>query len=117
MSGLLTYPQSERVLSARVGYAILQSGVQGYLTTSLVTAATSLQDVIDDVNAAVVAPGAEANAQRLSITRALTVGGQLGDLSTSRVQASTTVVSLAENTWVDQDPAYTTGHLGVGIFS
>lgn len=116
MSGLLTYPTSERQLSATVGYAILQSGVAGYLTTTLVTNATSLQDLIDDVNAAVVPPGAESYAQRNSIARSLAVGGQLGDLSTARVQGATTVQSLAELTWVTDDPAYLTGHLGVNIY-
>lgn len=116
MPGVLTYPSSERVLSASVGYNILQAGVAGFLTTTTVSAATSADDLIDSVNAAVVAPGAEANAQRLTITRALKVGQALGDLSNSRVQGATTVVSLAELTFVTQDPAYATGHLGVGIY-
>ena len=111
MSGLLTYPSSNRIVSQHVGYAILQAGVQGYLTTALVTAATSAQDLIDDVNAAVVGPGAESFSQRNAIARAIQEGANLGDLSASRVQGATTVQSLAELTWVTDDPAYLTGHL------
>ena len=115
MPGLSTYNSANRRVSQDVGYAILQSGVQGYLTTALVTAATSADDLIDDVNAAVVDAGAEADPQRNSIARALKIGQGLGDLSDSRVQGATTVQSLAELTWVDQDPSYLTGHLGVNL--
>lgn len=116
MSGLTTYNNSNRPTSALVGYAILQSGVAGYLTTALITAATGVDDLIADVNAAVVAPGAEADAQRLSIAKSLREGGNLGDLSDTRVQGATTVQSLAELTWITDDPAYLTGHLGVNIY-
>jgi len=116
MSGLATYPSSNKPISARVGYAILQSGVQGYLTTTTVTNATNAQDLIDAINAAVVPPGSESPAQRLSIARAIAEGKNLGDLSDSRIQGATTVQSLAELTWVTDDPSYLTGHLGVGIF-
>lgn len=114
MAGLSTYNQSNQRVSADVGYAILQAGKQGYLTTALVTAATSADDLIDDVNNAVVSAGAEAPAQRNSIARALKVGQALGDLSDSRVQGATTVQSLAELTWVTNDPNYAT-HLGVNL--
>ena len=116
MPGLTTYPNSNRPTSALVGFAILQAGVQGYLTTTTVTNATNAQDLIDAVNAAVVAPGAESPAQRLSIAKSIQEGKNLGDLSDARIQAATTVQSLAEVTWVTDDPAYTTGHLGVNIF-
>ncbi len=115
MAGLSTYNQANQRVSQDVGYAILQAGVQGYLTTALVTAATSADDLIDDVNAAVVDAGAEADPQRNSIARALKVGQGLGDLSDARVQGATTVQSLAELTWVTLDPAYATGHLGVNL--
>jgi len=115
MSGIATYPKSNQQQSADVGYAILQAGVEGYLTTALVTAATSADDLIADVNAAVVAPGAESFSQRNSIARALAVGKALGDLSDSRVQGATTVQSLAELTWVTNDPSYLTGHLGPNL--
>jgi len=115
MSGLTTYNAMNRAVSARVGYAIQQSGTQGYLTTTLVTNATTVQDLIDDVNAAVVAPGAESYSQRLNIAKALREGANLGDLSDSRIQGATTVQSLAELTWITDDPNYTT-HLGVGIY-
>lgn len=92
----------------------MQSGKQGYLTTALVTAATSADDLIDDVNAAVVTAGAEPDAQRESIARALKVGQALGDLSDSRVQGATTVQSLAELTWITNDPNYPT-HLGTTL--
>lgn len=115
MSGLATYPTSMRQQSADVGYACLQAGVQGYLNNTTVAAATSADDLIASVNAAVVSPGAESLSQRNSIARALKVGQALGDLSDSRVQGATTPVTLAELTWVTNDPAYATGHLGVNL--
>ena len=115
MAGLSTYNQGLQVQSADVGYAILQAGVQGYLTDVLIAAATSADDLIADVNAAVVVAGAEADPQRNSIARALKVGQALGDLGDSRVQGATSVQTLAELTWVTNDPAYLTGHLGVSL--
>ena len=115
MAGLNTYNQGMQRVSQDCGYAILQAGKQGYLTTALVTAATGADDLIADVNAAVVTAGAEADPQRNSIARALKVGQALGDLSDARVQGATTVVSLAELTWVTLDSSYLTGHLGVNL--
>lgn len=115
MSGLVTYPASNRVVSENVGYALRQAGVQGFLTDSNVTGATSGQDLIDLVNAAVVSPGAEANTQRLSITRAIQEGVNLGDLSATRVQAATSLADLVDKTWCTADDP-NTAHLGVGIF-
>lgn len=115
MSGLATYPTSNQVQSADVGYAILQAGKQGYLTDALIAAATSADDLISDVNSAVVTPGGESFSQRNSIARALKVGQGLGDLSDARVQGATTVQTLAELTWVTNDPSYLTGHLGVNL--
>lgn len=118
MSGLLSYNASNRPTSALVGYAILQAGKAGYLTDAQVVAATSGQDLIDAVNAAVVAPGAESLAQRLSIAKSIQEGINLGDLSSTRVQAATSVFDLANTyTWASDDPAINTGHLGVNIFS
>jgi len=119
MAGLSTYPIMNRTVSAMVGYAILQAGKQGYLTDALVQAATSGQDLIDDVNAAVVVPGAESPAQRLNIARAIQEGINLGDLSAARVQAATSVADLATTyTWVSDDAAaVNTGHLGPGFFN
>lgn len=117
MSGLTTYPIGNRTVSAQVGYAILQAGVAGFLTNTQVQNATGADDLIADVNAAVVQPGAEANSQRLNIARALAEGKTLGDLSDPRVQGATSIQTLAELTWVDQDPAYVTGHLGPDFFS
>jgi hypothetical protein len=118
MSGLATYPASNRTVSAQVGYSILQAGVAGFLTDAQVQAATSADDLIADVNGAVVAPGAEAPAQRLNIARALVEGKALGDLSDSRVAAATGVVDLATTyTWVSVDPAASNGHLGPDFYS
>ena len=118
MAGLYTYPQGERVLSASVGYAILQAFVQGFLTNANVTSATTAQDLIDAVNAAVVGPGAEANKQRLDIVKAIERGKAIGDLSDSRVAAATSANDLAVTyTWCSDDPnASVSGHLGVGIY-
>ncbi len=117
MSGLSTYPKSEQRVSADVGYAILQAYVQGYLTNANVTSATTAQDLIDAVNAAVVSPGGESFSQRNSIARAIAVGKALGDLSDARVAAATSANDLAVTyTWVSNDPnASTTGHLGVNL--
>lgn len=115
MSGLSTYQQSEQQLSASVGYAIRQASAQTYLTDANVAAATTVQDLIDDVNAAVVPPGSVSPAQRDTITRSLAEGAQLGDLSDARIQTCSTVAELAALTWVnDVDPD--TSHLGVAIF-
>jgi hypothetical protein len=114
LSGLATYPASNRQQSADVGYAILQAGKEGYLTDTLIAAATGADDLITDVLAAVVAPGAESFSQRNSIARALKVGQALGDLSDARVQGATNVQTLQELTWVTNDPAYVT-HLGVNL--
>jgi hypothetical protein len=118
MPGLSTYPASNRTVSAQVGYSILQAGKQGYLTDAQVVAATSADDLIADVNAAVVTPGGESPAQRLNIARALAEGKALGDLSDTRVQAATSVSDLALTyTWVSDDPAASNGHLGPDFFS
>lgn len=118
MSGLTSYPNSNRTVSAQVGYAILQAGVAGFLTDAQVQAATSADDLIADVNGAVVSPGAEAPAQRLNIARALAEGKALGDLSDARVAAATGVTDLATTyTWVSADPATATGHLGPDFYS
>lgn len=117
MAGLTSYPTSNQMVSQRVGYAILQAGKQGYLTDAGVQGATSADDLIALVNGAVVTPGGESPAQRLSIAKAIQEGKNLGDLSDARVAAATGVSDLAITyTWVSQDPAAATGHLGVGIF-
>lgn len=117
MAGLLTYPIGNQVVSERVGLAILQAGVQGYLTNAQVVAATSGQDLIDNVNAAVVTPGAESQAQRTAIARAIQEGVNLGDLSTTRVQAATSVSDLALTyTWASNIPATANGYLGPDFF-
>lgn len=116
MAGLLTYNTAYQQQSADVGFAILQAGVQGYLTNAQVVAATTAQDLIDAVNAAVVAPGAESFSQRNSIARAIAVGKALGDLSDARVQAATSVSDLAQTyTWVSNFPASLTGQLGPNL--
>lgn len=115
MSGLTTYPSSNRVVSEMVGYAIRQAGVQGYLTNQQVVDATSGQDLIDDVMAAVVAPGAASPAQRLSIAKSIQEGINLGDLSATRVQSATSIADLVDKTWCTADDP-NTAHLGVNIF-
>ena len=116
MAGLTTYNNAYRQQSAGVGFAILQAGVQGYLTNTQVAAATSGQDLIDNVYAAVVSPGAESFSQRNSIARAIQEGVNLGDLSTARVQAATTVSDLAQTyTWVSDYPGSLTGQLDTNL--
>ena len=116
MAGLSTYNVGNRVASANVGYAILQAFKQGYLTNAQVTSATTAQDLIDAVNNAVVSAGAESPSQRNSITRAISVGKALGDLSDARVAAATSATDLATTyTWVSDDPNASNGHLGVNL--
>lgn len=119
MAGLTTYNNSNRPTSALVGYAILQAYIGGYLTNSQVVAATSAQDLIDAVNAAVVSPGGESPAQRTAIARAIQEGKNLGDLSDTRVQAATSANDLALTyTWVSDDAnASVTGHLGPNLIT
>lgn len=114
MSGLNTYHQSNRPTSALVGYAIMQAGAQSYLNNTTVAAATNVDDLIASVNAAIVAPGAEAAGQRASIVAALREGLRLGDLGDSRVQGATSPLTLAELTWITDDPRYAT-HLGPNL--
>lgn len=115
MPGLYTYPASNRVVSESVGYALRQAGVAGYLTNTNVTSAATAQDLIDNVNAAVVSAGAESPAQRNSIARSILEGKNLGDLSDSRVAAATSLADLVDKTWcTTNDP--NTGHLGTSIF-
>lgn len=94
---------------------MLQAGAQGYLTTAIITAATSAQDLIDAVYAAVVAAGSESFSQRNSIARAIQEGANLGDFSAARVQGATTPLSLAELTWASDNPAIYTGYLGKNL--
>ena len=115
MSGIATYPASNRPTSALCGYAVLQAGVAGYLTTAGITAATSADDLIALVLGAVVSPGAESFAQRNSIARAIKEGEYLGDFSAARVQGATTPLSLAELTWATDDASIYTGHLGPNL--
>jgi hypothetical protein len=116
LSGLTTYNVAYQTASADVGFAILQAGKQGYLTDTLVQNATSAQDLIDDVNAAVVAPGAESFSQRNSIARAIQEGKNLGDLSDARIQAATSVSDLAQTyTWVSNYPNSANGQLGPNL--
>lgn len=115
MSGLATYNTSNQTASADVGFAILQAGKQSYLTDAGVQAATSADDLIALVYAAVVPPGGESFSQRNSIARAIKEGENLGDLSPTRVQAATGVTDLAEKTWVTNFPAYATGQLGPNL--
>ncbi len=114
LSGLTTYNAGNRVLSAAVGYSLRQAKAQGYLTNQQVADATTAEDLVANVQAAVVTAGAEANAQRINIINAIRRGASLGDLSDTRIQAATTVEELAQDTWVSEDP--NTTHLGVGIY-
>lgn len=113
MSGLLTYHQSNRPTSALVGYALRQAGKQGYLTNTQVAAATTAEDLVNNVNAAVVSAGAASPSQRQSIVAAIREGARLGDLSDSRIQAATTVEGLAQETWLSSDSDTT--HLGPNL--
>jgi len=84
------------------------------LTDAQVAAATTAEDLVSDVEGAVVDAGAEAGAQRINIINAIRRGAALGDLSDGRIQAATTVEGLVQDTWASEDP--NTSHLGVGIY-
>lgn len=112
MSGLLTYRDAERETSQLAGFGIRQAGIQQYLTDANVVAATTVQDLINNVNAAVVSPGAADPSQRQSIVRSLSEAAALGDLSDARIQAATTVVGLSNLTWASETPD---SYLGVNL--
>lgn len=114
ISGLTTYNASNRVLSAAVGYSLRQAKTQNFLTNQQVADATTAEDLVADVQGAVVSAGAEAGAQRINIINAIRRGAALGDLSDTRIQAATTVEDLVQDTWASEDPSTT--HLGVGIY-
>ena len=109
MSGLLTYNQSFRPTSQLVGFDLRKAGVLGYLTNTQVANATTAEDLVDDVNAAIVDPGAEAGQLRQVIVRSIREGAALGDLSDARIQAATTVEGLVQDTWASDFPTTYTG--------
>jgi hypothetical protein len=104
LSGLNTYNQAFRVQSQLVGLALRQADIQNYLSDAQVVAATTAEDLVADVQGAVVSPGAEADAQRQSIIAAIREGARLGDLSDARIQAATTVEGLVQDTWASDFP-------------
>jgi len=113
LSGLLTYPNGNRVPSQLVGFALRQAFIQLYLTNTQVAAATTAEDLVVDVQGAIVPAGSEADAQRQNIIAAIREGARLGDLSDARIQAATTVEDLVQDTWASEFP---TGYLGPTLF-
>lgn len=111
MSGLLTYHAENQQTSALCGYGIRQSDVQLFLSDAQVVAATTAEDLVDDVEAAQVHE--ELESQRQSIVRAIREGATLGDLSNARVAAATSVADLADKTWVSDDANL--DHLGINV--
>ncbi len=102
------------MLSASVGYSLRQAGAQDFLTDQQVADATTAEDLVANVLAAVVPAGSEPGAQRINIINAIRRGAALGDLSDTRIQAATTVEGLVQDTWASEDAS--TAHLGVGIY-
>ncbi len=111
MSGLLTYNQSLRPTSQLVGLSLRKAYINLFLTNTQVANATTAEDLVDDVNAAIVGPGSEAGALRESIVRAIREGAAIGDLSDARIQAATTVEDLVQDTWASDFPATYLGPL------
>lgn len=112
MSGLLTYRDENRQTSQLCGFGVRQAYIQGYLTNANVIAATTVQNLIDNVNAAVVSPGAADPSQRQSIVRCLQEGAALGDFSDSRIAAATSAYDLANATWASDTP---NDYMGVNL--
>lgn len=112
MAGLNTYRDAERQTSQLAGFGIRQAGIQSYLTDANVVAATTVEDLVANVEAAVVPPGSADPSQRQSIVRSLREAAALGDLSDARIQAATTVVGLSNLTWASDFP---NDYLGINL--
>lgn len=110
MSGLATLHEDARKLSALTGYGVRQAGIDVLLTDAQVVAATTVADLIANVEAAVVHE--EFYNQKLQTIKALRVGAMQGEYSDARIQAATTVAGLALETWLSQSDA-DLSHIGV----
>lgn len=87
---------SEQPTSQRIGFNLRRAGVLGLYTNTQIAAATSIDDLITNINAAVVH---ESNVPfKQQAIRALRFGKANGDLSDSRVQGVATYEELADLT-------------------
>lgn len=102
---------SEQPTSALIGYNVRRAGVLDFISNANVVAATGVDDLIDNVEAA-FAP-AEYDVMKQRVIRALRFGKANGDLSDARVAAATTVEELADLTWAAEDDD--NNHLGPGM--
>ena len=105
-----TLHEEYRHLSSLAGYGVRQSGIVGALTTTQVTAATSAEDLVTNLDSVPGTVHGEYDVTALNAQRALQRGDAIADFTDARVQAATTVESLAQDTEVANDPD--TGHLG-----
>lgn len=101
MAGLITLHEDARKLSALTGYGVRQAGIVALLTDAQVAAATTVEDLVANVQAAI--GHEELGNQKLQTIKALRVGAMQGEYSDARIQAATTVAGLALETWASQD--------------
>lgn len=109
-----TLHEDMREVSSLAGYGVRQAGIVGALTTAQVTAAANAEALVTDLDSVPGTVHAEYEVTALNAQRALQAGDAIGDFSDSRVAASTTVESLAQNTEVANEGD--AGHLGPRIF-
>lgn len=100
-------------LSALAGYGVRQAGVAGLLTDAQVAAATSAEDLVDDLDTFPGTSHIENEFTSLNAQLALKRGDALGDFSDSRIAAATTPQEVSELTTADDEAD--AGHLGPRI--
>lgn len=100
-------------LSALAGYGVRQAGVAGLITDAEVAAATSAEDLVEDLDSFPSTSHIENEFTALNAQLALKRGDALGDFSDSRIAAATTPqeVSLLTTAADEADLA----HLGPRI--
>lgn len=103
-----------RELSSFAGYGLRQAGVASLLSTAQVTAATSAQDLVADLDSIPGTAHSELEEVALNAQRAIQFGAAIGDFSAARVQAATTVESLVQDTELSNEQD--AGHLGPQLF-
>lgn len=91
---------SEQNTSLLIGLNVRRAGIRDmYLTDAQVAAAASIDDLITNIEAAVVHSQYEADKQQ--VIRALRFGKANGDFSNARVAAATSVEDLVDLTYAE----------------
>jgi hypothetical protein len=87
--------------SKLAGHNIIKATDEGLLSSVQVAAATSVTDLQNDVNAAVV--HADTEDEKKVVNDGLELAEGLGDLDDTKVQAAATVQDLVDDTQADGD--------------